>query len=39
MRSILIGLTGLLTFAVSPVFAADAATQEANKKTDRKSVV
>jgi len=33
MRSILIGLTGLLTFAVSPVFAADAATQEANKKT------
>jgi predicted SnoaL-like aldol condensation-catalyzing enzyme len=33
MRSILIGLVGLLTLAVPPAFAADAATQEANKKT------
>ena len=33
MRSILIGLVGLLTLAGSPAFAADAATQEANKKT------
>jgi predicted SnoaL-like aldol condensation-catalyzing enzyme len=33
MRSIIIGLIGLLPFVASPVLAADAATQEANKKT------
>src|SRR4051794_5733075 len=33
MRSILIGLVGLLTLAVSPALAADAAKEEANKKT------
>jgi len=33
MRFILIGLVGLLTLAVSPVFAADATKEEANKKT------
>ena len=33
MRSIIIGLIGVLPFIASPVLAADAATQEANKKT------
>jgi len=33
MRSILIGLVGLLALAASPAVAADAATEEANKKT------
>ena len=33
MRSIIIGLIGALSFAASPALAADAATQEANKKT------
>jgi len=33
MRSIIIGLIGVLPFVASPVLAADAATQEANKKT------
>ena len=33
MRSIIIGLVGALTLAVSPALAADAATLEANKKT------
>src|SRR5471032_574691 len=33
MRIIIAGLVGLLTFAASPASAADAATQEANKKT------
>ena len=33
MRSIIIGGIGALPFIASPVFAADAATQEANKKT------
>jgi hypothetical protein len=33
MRSIIIGLVGVLPFVASPVLAADAATQEANKKT------
>ena len=32
MRSIIIGLIGVLPFIASPVLAADAATQEANKK-------
>jgi predicted SnoaL-like aldol condensation-catalyzing enzyme len=32
MRSILIGLVGLLTLAASPALAADAAKEEANKK-------
>ena len=32
MRSLLIGLIGLLSLAISPASAADAATQEANKK-------
>ncbi len=32
MRSLLIGLIGLVSLAVSPALAADAATQEANKK-------
>ena len=32
MRSLVIGLIGLLSLATSPAFAADAATQEANKK-------
>jgi predicted SnoaL-like aldol condensation-catalyzing enzyme len=32
MRSIIIGLIGVLPFVASPVLAADAATQEANKK-------
>jgi hypothetical protein len=32
MRSIIIGLIGLLPFIASPVVAADPATQEANKK-------
>ena len=33
MRSIIIGLIGALPFIASPVLAADAATQQANKKT------
>ena len=33
MRSIIIGLIGVLPFVASPALAADAATQEANKKT------
>jgi predicted SnoaL-like aldol condensation-catalyzing enzyme len=33
MRIIIAGLVGLLTLAASPAFAADTATQEANKKT------
>src|SRR5437879_1340709 len=33
MRFILVGLIGALPFVASPVLAADAATQEANKKT------
>ena len=33
MRFIIIGLIGALPFVASPVLAADAATQEANKKT------
>src|SRR3954468_1129829 len=33
MRSIIIGLIGVLSIIASPVLAADAATQEANKKT------
>ena len=33
MRFIIIGLIGVLPFIASPVLAADAATQEANKKT------
>src|ERR1043165_8058808 len=33
MRSILVGLIGAFSLLTSPVFAADAATQEANKKT------
>ena len=33
MRSIFIGLVGLLTLTMSPALAADAAIQEANKKT------
>jgi hypothetical protein len=32
MRSLLIGLIGLLSLAISPASAADAAMQEANKK-------
>ena len=32
MRSLLIGLIGLLSLATSTAFAADTATQEANKK-------
>ena len=33
MRFILVGLIGVLPLIASPVLAADAATQEANKKT------
>ena len=33
MRFILVGLISVLSFIASPVLAADAATQEANKKT------
>ena len=33
MRTLIIGLVGMLTFAASPAAATDVATQEANKKT------
>jgi predicted SnoaL-like aldol condensation-catalyzing enzyme len=33
MRTIIIGLVGILALAASPAFATDAATQQANKKT------